>query len=207
MKPLTLLSIVAVIAGCAHADKRPPIIFAPTNPDVASVTTSVSQARANASRASESASRATQIAERIVVAPGQEAELARLKLELSTTVEQLKLAEVNFDNARLRLQEFQAQVEDMKQAAQSLSESVKNERSRADAEGRKAFRNGRERDVFVLLFSIFGAVSAVSAAKPFLWKLAPGWSAIALAATAIGSFVACFTFVRFIVASIVRVTL
>jgi len=201
------------LSGCAKAEKRLPITFPPVNPDVAAVTTIVAQTKASTARASDSASRAVQIVERIVVAPGQEVELQRLKLELSTTVEQLKFATEFLDAANVQVGVLTSQVEDCKRwgieqqtAYHKAYAEAQVERSRADAEGKKAFRNGRERDVFVLLFAIAGATVAVNFFCAFLWKLQPGIAALALAGIALSAFVGCFTVIRFIVSTVVRLT-
>ena len=211
---VTLIVLVSLMCGgCAKVDSRPPIVFTPVNPDVASVSSIVAQSKASTVKASDSAARAVKIVESIVVAPGQEIELERLKLELSTTIEQLKFAGEFLENANKQVKILSGQVADMKQWGVEQNrlyvaeyKTAQTERSRADAEHKAAFRNGRERDVFVLLFSIAGTVSLVNFFRSFLWKLQPGIAALALASIALGSFVACFTLVRLIVSAVVRLT-
>ena len=175
---MVLCLVMMVCSGCAKADKRPPIVFAPVNPDVAAVTTRVTQAKASTVKASDSASRAVQIVERIIVAPGQEVELERLKLELSTTIEQLKFTREFLENANTQIGTLASQVEDCKRwgiEQQELYRAEYNnsqtERSRADTEHKVAFRNGRERDVFVTFAALVAAAFALSAIRPLLWKI------------------------------------
>jgi hypothetical protein len=166
------------LSGCAKADKRLPIVFAPVNPDVAAVSTIVAQTKASTAKASESASRAVQIVERLVVAPGQEIELERLKLELSTTIEQLSFANEFLGNANKQVDILSGQVNDMKLWGVEQNrlyvteyETSQKERKRADAEHKAAFQNGRERDVFVTLAAIIAASFAFTAIRPLLWKV------------------------------------
>ena len=219
-KVLSSMMVAALICltmafntGCARKEARPPIVFAPVNPDVAAVTTRVTQAKASTVKASDSASRAVQIVERIIVAPGQEQELTKLKWELSTTIEQLNFSKGFLNAANDQVDILMGQVDDMKAWGVEQNRLYvveygisQDERKRADTEHKAAFRNGRERDVFVLLFAISGATVAVNFFRSFLWKLQPGIAALAMAGVALGAFVACFTLVRFIVGTVVRLT-
>jgi outer membrane murein-binding lipoprotein Lpp len=113
MKLLTILAVL-VLAGCAKETKRAPIVFPPVNPDVAAVKTIVTQTKASAGKASAAAERAVQIVEKIVVAPGQEQELEKLRWELSTTIEQLKFTSEFLENANAQVGRLENQVADMK---------------------------------------------------------------------------------------------
>jgi hypothetical protein len=211
----TVLFLTFGLASCARVEPRKPIVFAPVNPDVASVKGFVSQSKASTGKAQDAAGRAVEIVERIVVAPGQEQELEKLKWELSTTIEQLRFTSEFLENANTQIGVLASQVEDCKrwgieqqQTAQSLFESVKAERSRADAEHKSAFRNGRERDVFITLASVISAVLALSSIKPYLWKIPNPWLiAIGAFASASLAFCLCFWVLRKIAETIVTITI
>jgi hypothetical protein len=112
---IAVIILTTCLQGCAHKTARPPIVFAPVNPDVASVKTIVTQTRSGNTRASESANRAVQIVEKIVVTPGQEQAFEKLKFELDTTVEQLNLNSDLLKSAETQIDVLTVQVEDMKQ--------------------------------------------------------------------------------------------
>lgn len=113
---LTWIAIVfiSLLSGCAKVESRPPIVFPPSNPDVAAIKSIVTQTKASNTKAGDAAGRAVQIVEKIIVAPGQEAELQKLKLELQTTIEQLKFSQEFLENANAQLVSLTSQVDEMK---------------------------------------------------------------------------------------------
>jgi len=213
----TLLLIALLCGGCAHA---PRIIVPPFNPDVSSVGIPVSRAKAGSAKAVESVKQAVVYVTQLVPAPGQEVVIAQLKLSLQTTQEEMAFVDAMLDEALTKIPKLTAETENMKlwgaeQQRLYLDEvdTSKAERARADKAHADKFRNGRERDVFILLLSIVAAVHALSFLRPFLWKLGSipvvGHYLLLAAPFAVPALTFALTFFAFrkIVAAVVQVTL
>jgi hypothetical protein len=196
-KTLSKLGLCALVvwlsvalSSCAHNKPVKKLVeFTPTNPDLPALVVPVNKAKVSSSNATSSAKRAVVIVEKLVPNPGQEKLVAELKLELATTVENLRLTSEALDTALLRIPQLQKQVDDVRAwgdsqqvRAQAAEIEVANQKSRADIQEKRAERNGRERDVFVNLFAITLTILALLAAQPLIAGIAKSAGAYAPAA-------------------------
>ncbi len=174
-----LVWVVCLLSSCAHKPARKAIEFTPINPDVPAVSAPVGKAKASTVKASDSAARAVVIVEKIVPSPGQEAMVATLKLELATTVEQLRLTSEQLDSALLQIPHLERQISDMKEwglkqqmLKQEAYKKAEMEERRAEIQEKRAERNGKERDVFVNLFAVTLTIIALLAVRPLIAGIA-----------------------------------
>ena len=207
---------IMMLSGCATAPKT---ITAPHTPDVVSVAAPVAKAKIAAGNAREAARQSVIYVDRLIPAPGQEATITALKLSLATTVDELALVETQLDEAQAHIPKLLSDVENMKVwgigqqvRADALHEREIAERTRADKEHAKAIKAGRERDIFVGLFSLGAALIALMAVKPVIGKVAliPVYGQIAsiavLVVAPVAAFFAAFILIRFVVARLVNIT-
>ena len=181
-----LVWLSALLSSCAHKPARPAVVYGPTNPDLPAVSAPVQQAKTSTGAASGAAQRAVVIVEKIVPAPGQEKMISDLKLELATTVEQLRLTSEQLDTALLQLPRLEKQIADMKEwgiAQQRLaateSDRATAERDRANKEYEIRQRVTRQRDIFVYIIAALGTVALLLAGKGLLADLSRGFGGYA----------------------------
>lgn len=214
----TVLTVYAIfgayfLTGCSSAQKRrpvPAIVIPPVNPDIAPIRVLAKAASESTAKAGQSTARAVQIVERLVVAPGQEEQVKALKLELSTTADNLRITSE-------QLAKLQAQIPILEQQANTLVVQWQAENKRANDAYQEALaqteradkavasykRASSERDVFVNLFAITLTVIVLMAAAPLIRNIAASSGAYApvvalglWAAAAIGSYLAAFWLIR-----------
>lgn len=123
------------------------------------------------------------------------AQLSANKIALEVQIENLKVWGVDQQKQK---NEALADVEIQKKLV--AAEKVKTEEQH-----KKAIMAGRERDVFVILFSLLGAYLALSVLTPFI-KLIPNpiWQFAAWAAAPVGAFVICLVGIRWLIHIIVN---
>ncbi len=181
-----LLVYLAIwLSGCAHKPSAR-VVFTPTNPDVPSVIAPVNKAKESAKSARGSADRAVVIVEKLVPSPGQERMISELRLELATTVENLRLTSDQLDTALLRLPQLERQIAEMKdwgiaqqRLAATESDRATAERARANKEYEIRQRVTRQRDVFVYIIAALGTVALLLAGKDLLASISRGFGAYA----------------------------
>lgn len=174
------LAMVFLASGCAHVDKRPPIVFAPTNPDLPAVVAPVTSAKGSSERAGASTQRAIAIANQLSAENQNNKELVeRLKLELATTADALRLTGEQLDTAILQLSKLDKQILDMKawgvEQNRQLSEvvnQVQSERDRANKEYQIRQRVTKQRDIFVYIIASLGTAAVLMAFRGSLVSLA-----------------------------------
>jgi len=211
------LGMAFVTSGCRSVPRRsvPEIVVPPVNPDMAPVREPVKSAKASAGKAQSSAERAAVIVEKIIPSAGQEDQIKTLKLELATTVEELRIAGEKLDLALLQIPQLEKDISTLMQRwkventrADTAVLAAAKERARADKEHGKAIKAGRERDAFVLLFALSGVVAVLTVAKDPIRTIQNPWlQLLAWAGVAVGSFLACFWAIRLLVAFLVEITL
>jgi len=222
MKRIVLIFAITLPLFCAcstakqnAAGQARLIVVPPVNPDIAPVRAPIAGAKEATARAMSSAARATVIVERIIPVPGQEESIAALKLELATTVDELRLTSEKLDLALSQIPQLEKEILNLMNRwkaenvrADMEADHASAERARADREHTKAIRAGRERDAFVMLFALSGVVAVLSAVKDPIRTIPNPWlQLLAWAAAAVGSFLACFWAIRVIVGFLVEITL
>lgn len=192
------LAMVFLASGCAHVDKRPPIVFAPTNPDLPAVVAPVTSAKGSSERAGASTQRAIAIANQLSAENQNNKELVeRLKLELATTADALRLTGEQLDTAILQLSKLDKQILDMKEwgvaqqaRATDAEGKIDDERARADREHKNGARAAKQRDLFVWVIAVLGTLAVLAAGKDIIASIARGTGAWApLASIALFGFV------------------
>lgn len=217
---LMALLAMALLGGCKHTrpDERPgqQLVIPPSSPDLPAIQNEITNAKASSGRASASAKRADMAAASIIAAnAAQEAQIKQLRLELATTIEDLRLVEESLDRSLAQIERLKVDVAKLtdwgiawQSAAHTAQEQEDNARLLAQAHEKAARKAGRERDVFVLLFAIILAVFATVQAAPYLARLQPPWLAIAAyVAVPTVTFLASYLGIRFTLDRIVALTI
>lgn len=169
-RTILILALIALSFPACSSGKRtaarPPvaIVVPPTNPDIAPVKTQVTKAQS-------SVQRATVIVERLVPAPGQQAQIDALKLELSTTAAELT-------EALAKIPVLQAQTEELvtkwfaeNARAAALYEQYQTQLGRADKALKRERQRTTERNFFINLFAVGLMAGIVFAAIPLIRNL------------------------------------
>lgn len=190
-----------LFSACSTAKRNvarplPQIVVPPVNPDMAPV-------RAPVTKAQSSVKRATVIVEHLVPAPGQQAQIDALKLELATTAKDLtdaldKIAVVELQNLDLL-----AKWTEENQRASALYQQFRTQEDRADNAVKQMKRAAAERDVFVNLFAVSLTIIVLLGLAPLIRNIAAYWPAYApvlamglWAVAAIGAYLGAFWLIR-----------
>lgn len=134
---------------------------------------------------------------------GQEINRDQLKQEV-VQIKALSQKQKNtLSSAQFNLKEVQRKADvnlkwgiDQSLRADNAELRERQQKERADAEHRKAVQNGRERDVFVVLFAIAATIATVSLLMPIIGKLQFPWNIVAPIAACIIFFAAYYGIIR-----------
>ena len=199
MKCRTLIIVLTVLASSACSTAKPRVVVPPVNPDLAAVVTPVkrasettAKASASVKTASASATRAISIADKLV-APGQEAQVAQLKLELKTTVDELTVTTAQLDAVMADLVSTLAKTSILQMEVNKLRDQVieeqkiaADERQAADLKRKELARVAKQRDLFVWIIAILGTIAVLLGLKDIISKVAQSFGPYApLAAIAL----------------------
>jgi hypothetical protein len=126
-------------------------------------------------KAQSSVQRATVIVEKLVPAPGQEEQIAALRLELSTTAAELTEALSRIPLLQKQTDDLLAKWVEENARAASLYEQWHGEQERADKAVASMKRVSAERDVFIKLFAVAFTVAAMMALTPIIKVFGSGF--------------------------------
>ena len=185
---ISILVVPLLLCSCASHKIRPAV-----NPDVATfvipakrASDTTTKAVASVKSAKGAAERAVIIVEKLVPSQGQEAQVAQLKLELKTTVNDLELTTAQLESVKIDLaatveksDQLQKQIDAQSASLYAAEQTAKAEKIRADKEHVERQRAAKQRDVFVWVISILGTIAVLLALKGILANVAQSFGAYA----------------------------